>query len=191
LYALNPETGEEQWRLDLTGAVASTPVYSDGYLYVGSFARKLFKISTEGVIVAQFDTHDWVWGSPTVIDGVLYAADLGGYVYALQDNGDSFSPVWEPRKVANGAIRATPLVTGNTIIVGSRDHNTYWIDRETGQEIFHREMVGEVLADLLLLEPSETLNISEPMVLVSTMSHDELLVAFTVTDGVRQWAYHR
>ena len=191
LYALDPETGEEQWSVDLQGAVASAPVYSDGYLYVGSFARKLFKVSTDGEIVAEFTTHDWVWGSPVLIDGVLYAADLGGFVYALEDNGDSFDAVWEARQVATRAIRATPVVTGDVIIVGSRDHNTYWIDRETGAEIFRREMVGEVLADMLLLEPSEALDISEPWIVVSTMAHEELLVAFTVSDGVRQWAYRR
>lgn len=191
LYALDPESGEELWSVDLRGAVASTPFYSDGYLYVGSFARALFKISTSGEIIAEYDTHDWVWGSPVLIDGVLYAADLGGYVYALEDNGDSFEPVWQARQVATRAIRATPVVSDDVIIVGSRDHNTYWIDRDTGTEIFRREMVGEVLADMLLLEPGETLDISEPWVVVSTMSNEELLVAFTVSDGVRQWAYRR
>jgi outer membrane protein assembly factor BamB len=191
LYALDSQSGEELWKVNLQGAVASAPIYADGFLYVGSFGRKLFKISVEGEIVAEFATTDWVWGSPTIADGVLYAADLGGYVYALHDDGDSFSPVWEPRKVANGAIRATPLVTGDAIIIGSRDRNTYWIDRDTGQENFRREMVGEVLADLLLLEPSDIVNISEPMVIVSTMAREELLAAFTVSDGVRQWVYRR
>jgi outer membrane protein assembly factor BamB len=191
LYALDPETGGVRWQLDLEGAVSSTPIYNDGFLYVGSFARKLFKISIDGEIVAQFDTHDWIWGEPTYLDGILYAADLAGYVYALEDNGDSFTAVWEPRKVANGAIRATPLVTGDTIILGSRDRNTYWINRETGVELFHREMVGEVLADLLLLEPSETLNIPEPMVIVGTMANEELLVAFSLGEGQRLWRYGR
>lgn len=191
LYALDPETGEEQWRVDLQGAIASSPVYSDGYLYVGSFARKLFKVSTDGEIVAEYATRDWVWGSPVLVDGVLYAADLGGFVYALEDNGDSLDPIWEPRQAASRAIRATPVVTGDVIIVGSRDHNTYWLERDSGAEIFRREMVGEVLADMLLLEPSETLNIPEPWIVVSTMANEELLVAFSVSDGVRQWAYRR
>ena len=191
LYALDPESGEELWQVDLRGAVASTPVYSDGYLYVGSFARTLFKISTNGEIVAEFTTHDWVWGSPVLSDGVLYAADLGGFVYALEDNGGSFDAVWEARQVATRAIRATPVVTGDRIIVASRDHNTYWLNRDSGEEVFRREMVGEVLSDLLLLEPSGTLGISEPMVIVSTMAHEELLAAFTVNDGIRQWVYRR
>jgi hypothetical protein len=191
VYALDPGSGEVRWKLDLGGAIASTPVYSDGFLYVGSFARRIHKISTSGEVVAEYDTHDWVWGSPSLVDGVLYAADLGGYVYALQDSGTSFTPVWEPRKVAAGAIRATPLIAEGAIIVGSRDHNTYWVSRDTGEELFHREMVGEVLSDPVLLEPSETLDIPEPMVIISTMSREELLVAFSVSDGRRLWRYGR
>jgi outer membrane protein assembly factor BamB len=191
LYAIDPTTGAERWKLNLGGAVASTPLYSDGYLYVGSFARKLFKISTDGEIIAEFDTQDWVWGMPVLVDGVLYAGDLGGYVYALEDNGSSFDPLWQPRQVAERSIRATPIVTGNAIIVGARDHNAYWINRATGEEIFRRQMIGEILSDLLLLEPSESLNISEPMVVVSTMAHEELLVAFSVAEGQRLWRYGR
>jgi outer membrane protein assembly factor BamB len=189
LYALDPESGEELWRVDLQGAVASSPVYNDGYLYLGSFARKLFKISPDGEIVAEYATRDWVWGSPALVDGVLYAADLGGFVYALEDNGDEFDPVWEPRQVAARAIRAAPIVTGDVIIVGSRDQYTYWIDGETGAEITRREMGGEVLADMLLLEPSDNLDISEPLVIVSTMAREQLLFAFTASGGVRQWRF--
>lgn len=191
LYALDPQTGEEIWTLDLGGAVASAPVYSDGYLYVGSFGRELFKISTGGEIVARYTTNGWVWSAPVIVDGLVYAADLNGYVYALQDSGTSFEPVWEPRQVANGAIRALPIVTEDAIILGARDRNTYWISRSTGEEIFRREMVGEVLADPILLEPSETLNIPEPMVVVSTMAREELLVAFSVDEGQRLWRYGR
>jgi outer membrane protein assembly factor BamB len=191
VYAVDPQTGAEIWALDLGGAVASAPVYSDGYLYVGSFGRELFKISTGGEIVARYATDGWVWSAPVIVDGVVYAADLNGFVYALQDNGTSFEPVWAPRKVANGAIRALPIVTEDAIIVGSRDRNTYWISRSTGEEIFRREMVGEILADPVLLEPSETLNIPEPMVVVSTMAHEELLVAFSVEEGQRLWRYGR
>jgi outer membrane protein assembly factor BamB len=186
LYALDAETGTEKWRLDLEGAVASTPVLADGALYVGSYGHKVFKISTDGSILAQFSTNGWVWGAPAVVDGTVYVSDLDGYVYALKDSGSSLDEVWS-RKVAGGAVRMTPLVTGDTIVVGSRDHNVYWISRETGEETFHREVRGEVLSDILLIEPNAT--IREPMIIVSTLAHEELLVAFTLEKGERRWVY--
>ncbi len=186
LYALDAETGTEKWRLDLEGAVGATPTYVDGTLYVGSYGRKLFKISTDGSILVQFATTGWVWGAPAVVDGTVYVSDLDGYVYALRDAGTSFEPVWS-RKVAGGAIRMTPLVTGDTVIVGSRDHFVYWISRETGEETFKREMRGEVLSDILLIEPNDT--IRDPMIIVSTIAHEEQLVAFSLDKGERRWAY--
>ncbi len=186
LFALDAQTGTEKWSLDLEGSVASTPVYANNALYVGSFARKLFKITLDGTIAAEYPTNDWVWGAPDVVDNMVYVGDLGGYVYALKDSGSSLDEVWS-RKVANGAIRMTPLVTGDTIVVGSRDHFVYWISRDTGEETFKREMVGEVLSNILLIEPNDT--VREPTIIVSTIAHDELLVAFSLDKGERRWKY--
>lgn len=186
LFALDAQTGAEIWRLDLQGAVASTPVYANDALYVGSFGHKLFKVTLDGSIAAEFTTTDWVWGAPAVVDDTVYVGDLGGNLYALTDTGTSFTQVWT-RKVAGRAIRMTPLVVDNTIIVGSRDHFVYWVNRETGEEVFKREMRGEVLSDILLIEPNET--VREPMIIVSSIAHEELLVAFTLEQGERRWAY--
>lgn len=81
----------------------------------------------------------------------------------------------------------TPLVTDDTIVVGSRDHFVYWISRETGEETFKRETRGEVLSNILLIEPNDTFQ--EPMIFVSTTAHEEQLVAFTLDQGERRWVY--
>lgn len=188
LFALNAQTGAELWRLNLQGAVASTPTYANDALYVGSFARRVFKVTLDGSIAAEYTTNDWVWGAPAVVDNMVYATDLAGYVYALNDTGSSLSEVWN-RKVAGRGIRMSPLVTDDTIIVGSRDHFIYWIDRETNEEIFKRETKGEILSDILLLEPSET--VREPLIIVSTIAHDQMLVAFTLEEGASRWQYPR
>ncbi len=186
LFALDAQTGAELWRVDLGGAVASTPVFANDALYVGSFARKVFKITTDGSIAAEFATNDWVWGAPAVVDNTIYVTDLGGNVYALEDTGTSLSEAWN-RKVAGRGIRMSPLVTDDTIIVGSRDHFVYWINRENGEEIFKRETRGEVLSNLLLIEPNET--VRDPLIIVSTIAHEELLVAYTLEQGERRWVY--
>jgi outer membrane protein assembly factor BamB len=192
IYALDPATGEPFWTLELNGAIAAPPLYADGFLYIGTFGRRIYKITAEtGAIVTEYTTIDWVWGTPALVDGVLYTADLAGNVYALRDEGDSFVPVWTPRQVATRGIRATPLVTDSQIIVGSRDRFLYWIDRETGAENFRREMRGEVLSELMLLEPSDAVAVSEPLVIASTLAREELLVAFTLDNGERRWVYAR
>lgn len=186
LYALDAETGTEIWNLDLQGAVGSTPTYANDALYIGSFARKVFKVTLDGSIAAEFTTNDWVWGAPAVVDDMVYVADLGGYMYALRDGDNSLTEVWN-RKVAGRAIRMTPLVTDDTIVVGSRDHFVYWINRENGEEIVKKETRGEILSDILLIEPNDT--IREPMIIVSTIAHEQQLAAFTLDGGNPRWVY--
>ncbi|MBC7812755.1 MAG: PQQ-binding-like beta-propeller repeat protein [Burkholderiales bacterium] len=189
LYAVNTDTGETLWTLDLQGAATSTPVYQDGHLYIGSFARKIFDINADtGVILNEYATENWVWSSPALVDGMLYTADLGGFVYALDTSDGGLSEVWKVQ-AATRAIRPTPLVSGDTIVVGSRDHHVYWLNRETGEVTDNRELSSEVMGDMLLIEPSDTLDISEPLVVVSTMAQDQLLVAFTLERGERIWDY--
>ncbi len=188
LYAIDPATGDEIWRVSLEGAVPAQPVFHNGHLYVGSFARKLFKIDLEGRIVAQANLNDWVWGAVAIQGDNLYVGDASGYVYAFDIGGEDLRAMWQ-RKVAERTIRATPLIYEDQLIVASRDHRAYWLARADGSETFRRELIGEVLADMLVIEPNETTNITQPYVIISTMARDESLVAFTLDNGERRWAY--
>jgi len=196
LYATDAETGDLQWKLDLGGALTSTPLYDEttGHLFIGSFARKIFEISLDGAIVNQYDTADWVWGTPAIVDDTLYAADLVGNVYAL-DTSDNLAEVWR-QKVAGRAIRGTPLVTGDTIVVAARDNKVYWLNRADGSILndsegqpLVRDLGAEILSDVLLVQPGETLDIDEPYVIVSTLAPDKILVAYSLRTAEQKWAY--
>jgi outer membrane protein assembly factor BamB len=190
LRAVNVETGAELWQLDLGGAVMGQPVYNDGHLYVGSLARKVFDISADGQILSQFDTVDWVWGSPTLVDGVLYTADLSGTVYALEVGADGFREVWRAKPAADSIV-GRPVVWNEYVIVGARDRNVYWLNREDGSTFFARPVADEVLTDPVLIEPDESVDIPEAYVIFSTITNGELLVAFTAQNGERVWSYGR
>jgi outer membrane protein assembly factor BamB len=194
LYAVNARTGDMLWKLDLEGAAPSAPIYANGRLYIGSFGRKLFEISTSGDILSSYDTEDWVWGAPALVDGVLYAADLIGNVYAL-DARDNLREIWKTR-AATSAIRPTPVVYDDKVIVASRDQKLYWLNRADGTQMTNadglpllREMQSPIFADVLLIEPNETTALAEPIVVVSTLSPAQMLVAYTVAEGRFLWAY--
>jgi outer membrane protein assembly factor BamB len=186
LYAVDAETGDEIWRLDLQGAAISTPLYQDGHLYIGSFARKIFDISVDGEILNEYATRNWVWSSPVLVDGILYAADLGGWVYALNAQ-EGLSERWAVQ-VATAPIRPSPIVVDDTVIVASRHGPIYWLDPDDGTVIVQRDVKREVFSDLLLVEANESLETPQ-LVVVSTMSPDALLVAYTVDSGACQWVY--
>jgi hypothetical protein len=188
LYALDAETGRRLWVVDLRGAITSTPLYYEGNLYVGSFARRLFQISTDGQVLSEFETRDWVWATPAIRDNTVYVGDAAGWLYALSIDGRDMALQWD-RQVAAKTIRATPLVTDDLIVIGARDNAVYWLNRVDGSVRVRNQMIGEVLANLLLIEPSDAVRIPEPYVIVSTMARDESLVAFTLSEGVRRWVW--
>lgn len=191
MYAVD-KTGELYWKVDLEGAVTSTPLFANDRLYVGSFNKKLFEVSLDGDILNTYDTQNWVWGTPAIDEaGIVYVADLSGYVHAL-DTFDNLSEVWSVQ-VATRGIRSGPLVAGDNVVVASRDGFAYWVDRQHGGTNEENEIEGnpEILSDLLLIEPSDSLNIDEPLILISTVDTGKLLIAFEV-DGKRQdWVYGR
>lgn len=194
LYAVDAQTGEKRWALDLQGAAPASPAFVDGKLYVGSFARKIFEVSTEGKILSSYDTADWIWNTPTVVDGILYTADLVGNVYAL-DTANGLKEVWKVRP-SNMSIRPSPLVTDKYVLVASRDQKLYWLKRDDGsQEMDNegrplvREMQSPIFSDILLIQANEKAGITEPIVVVSTLSPGQMLVAYTLAEGRFLWTY--
>lgn len=190
LYALDAESGVELWRVNLGSAIADKPVLYEDSLYVGSFARKIFRISLDGQITAEYPTTEWVWGSPAIVDDMLYVGDAAGWVYALAIRDEGFTNVWS-RQVATRVIRATPVVTEDSVIVASRDHKVYWLSLETGATVFERNTDAEILADMLVITPENNPALSEPLLIVSTMANDKLLFAYTLDQGDLRWRYAR
>lgn len=166
----------------------TAPAASQGEvsLYVGTFSRKVIKFDLEGVVQAEYATVDWLWSTPVLFDGTLYTADLAGYVYALDP--EDLSEIWKVKAMERG-IRPSPLVTEAYVVVAARDGLVKWLDRANGQTQFERATEAEVLSELLLIEPSETLALPEPLVIVSTVAPNRLLLAYTLNEGGQQWVY--
>lgn len=191
LYAINAQDGTLLWRTDLEGAALASPLFYAGRLFVGSVANRVFEISTDGEILSQFQTRDWVWSRPIIDGEILYVADLGGYVYAL-DTNDGLNEVWSV-KVSTRGIRPSPIVTEDYVIVASRDGTVHWLDKIDGVELFFKEVEGrpEILSDMLLVRPSETLDLPEPMLIVATMNPSHLLISYNLDTGRENWVYRR
>jgi outer membrane protein assembly factor BamB len=206
-YAINAINGSMRWQVDLGGAVAASPIFYDGTpatdyaddmpkptdlaydldngrFYAGTFGRTIVQISMDGAIENVFNTNDWVWSSPKVVDGVLYTADLSGTVYAL-DTNDNLSLIWKQDTQTMG-IRARPLVTQDSVIVVSQNGVVMWLSRADGTITLRQELNEETLSDMLYVPPTE--NRPEGLVVVSTINPNRLLFAFTV-QGQQVWLY--
>lgn len=192
MYALDKVSGELQWKVDLEGGVGSTPLLANNKLYIGSYNKKFFEVSLDGEILNSYDTQNWVWGTPAIDEnGIAYVTDLSGFVHAV-DTNDGLSEVWS-KQVATRGIRSGPLLVEGNVVVASRDGFVYWLDRRDGVSVREQEIEGapELLGDLMFLEPSETLDIDDPLIIISTVNTGELLIAFDVDGNRQSWVYRR
>jgi pyrimidine-specific ribonucleoside hydrolase len=72
LVALDRGSGDELWRADL-GGIISSPVVSEGAVYVGSGDGNLYAVdAATGDVLWRFRTENVVGNSPAVVDGVVY-----------------------------------------------------------------------------------------------------------------------
>jgi outer membrane protein assembly factor BamB len=116
LYAIDAETGEEAWSVDLGGTIVGSPVLGeDGRLYVGTLNSTVVAVDTASRDIAwTFETTGWVWASPLIVDDVVVVGDLDGFLYAI--DAESGTQVWQVE--TGGAITgAAALFEGELYVV--------------------------------------------------------------------------
>lgn len=195
LYAIDPDTGDQLWKMNLGGAAPGNMVYDEqlNRIYIGTFASELLAIDLDQrAIVDRYETEGWLWGSPALEvqeDGgeILYFGDLTGYLYAVEVGQDGFRQRWK-MKVAQDAIRATPLVTNGLVIVGSKDKTVYAVSKDDGASVWNSKVRGEALTELVLLPGSDGEGDGN-IVVLGTSDNDELILAYNVETGEVDWRY--
>lgn len=196
LYAIDPANGDELWSLDLGGAAPGGMTYDPVLkrVYVGTFISELLAVDlVERHIVARFETEDWLWGKPALEiqeDGTeaLYFGDLKGNLYALQITDDGFELLWS-RDVSEDAIRATPLLVDDLVIVGSQDKHVYAVAKDSGEQRWEEETAGEALTDLIFVPADPDNEESTNLVILGTEEKDERVVAYAIDTGEQAWRY--
>jgi len=83
VYAIDAATGTERWRFQTGNKARALPVVVDYLVNVASRDDTLFALDA-GTGQEQWRTRTGA-GYPTIVDGVIYAGDGDGYLYALAD----------------------------------------------------------------------------------------------------------
>ena len=190
LYALDLESGQEIWRRDLGGTVASPPLacWRDEQLrlYMGTFSSRVFMLDGQsGAELAEYEAKNWVWGRPALDEGGrLYFADLRGNVYRL--NGE-LNELWV-KQVAEEGIRAAPVLLGERLLVADRKGRIFLLYLDDGAVAFSEDLGRDVLSDIQVVAGEAE---ERPLVVFATTRRSELLRAFEL-DGERLrplWVY--
>lgn len=144
LYALDAATGNTRWMYLAENPIQASPAVADGVVFITSAAQS----DTNSGYAIDLKTGKAIWkapagniaASPAVVDGVIYGANLDGYVMAagVQDG----SPVWDFQNEA--PVLSSPAVSQDQVVFGDGAGKVHALDRRSGKEIWSFQTDGEI-----------------------------------------------
>lgn len=181
VYALDADTLDMIWKVDVGGVVASTPLLHEGMLYVGTFSNELVAIDVATrAIAGEFTTEGWVWATPSFANGNLFFGDMKGFVYSI--NAETFTQNWKVNNAQNpGAVRGRVAVVDGKVIAAFESKYLQAFDESSGVTLWTSSPATEdrILGDVIVIGDAA---------ITTTLSVNQLLVAYDVNTGGRLWS---
>jgi outer membrane protein assembly factor BamB len=183
-----PITNNTLWTYTTGNAVYSSPAIVDGFVYVGSYDKKVYCLSaSNGTLVWSYTTILIVHSSPAVVDGRVYVGSgeyvTGGIVYCLNATTGTF--IWSFTTGGEDArlsgVYSSPAIVDGLVYFGCNSGRVYCLNATTG-------------AVFWWVRPSGTgYIISSPAIvggLVYVGATDGWIYCINATDGSHVWSYH-
>jgi outer membrane protein assembly factor BamB len=186
VFALDPETGKEQWRRRLPTQLESSPLVIRGTLYIGSDKGILYALDTRnGKIRWQYKAAaEAVKTSPSYAAGKIYFADYGGAVHAISaKNG---KPAWKTEtdgKLGSGGYYSSPTLAAGKLFIGRDDGAFFAIDQGSGKVLWSKQ-TGKPIIGSPAVAKSNGVPLS-----VYIGNYAGTLYAFKASGGAQRWKY--
>ncbi|HET6805135.1 MAG TPA: PQQ-binding-like beta-propeller repeat protein [Frateuria sp.] len=194
LYALDQATGKPAWTLDLHSGdlcrrlpspdnpfydyKASSPVFADGKVFVGTAGARLYAIdATTGKPAWIAGANDMFRATPVVTDGVVYIGSWDHALYAF--DAASGKALWHYD--TGGIVQSTAALGAGRLVVGSRSHKLFALDPKRGKPVWIADN-----ASGSWVESSATY--AGGLFLVGS-SDDLALKAYDPADGRLRWSF--
>ena len=133
VYALDQETGVQEWSFKTDAEVWSKPVLDGTTLYVTSLDGHLYALeSTTGDELWSFETDAGIAATPVLSeqDGLIYVGGFDGRLRAIDVS--THEQQWE--RAASNWFWATPLLENGVVYAASLDHSVYAMNAESGED---------------------------------------------------------
>ena len=142
LYSVEADTGKENWKFEMGGAISVGAAIANGKVYAGQQGGEQYFYcldeKTGELIWKQTIPGGWVWGSATVDDGMVYVPTVNGYAMCL--DGETGHIVWMYPTAKS--LPAEPAVDGDLVYFGSWSRSLYAFNKKTGEIIWKENGVG-------------------------------------------------
>lgn len=180
--------GGIRWRFETKSVVRSTPAVTATRVFIGSGDSALYALDrANGHLVWKFAAGGPVHSSPAVARGLVIAATHNGRIFAVDESTGRLrwsmqtGPVLPQNLTPAGAwdlYTSSPVLTGETILIGSGDGNVYALDLTSGKERWRVKTNGRVRA---------TPSVQDGVAVVG--SFDGRVYAIDVATGQTRWVY--
>ncbi|HLZ21647.1 MAG TPA: PQQ-binding-like beta-propeller repeat protein [Ktedonobacterales bacterium] len=187
IFALDRTTGQQLWTANLGEVIQAAPIFADGLLLVNSRTTTFALDARGGTIRWHFHENASGWptqAAPTVQGNTVYCA-LGTttVVYAL--NLQTGAKIWSHD--AGVRLISTPLVTGQSVIIGTWNGLVMALDASSGALLWRYD-VNSALAqgsptDGIAGSPAAT----SDLIFIGTYSGNVL--ALDATTGHVRWTH--
>lgn len=113
------------WSFETDGAIAGQPVVANGKVYFGSFNENVYsldinfrtsnpdQLSLDSASEWAFETGDWVWATPLLVEDTMYVSNIRGLLFALDisNGGERWA---SPAQVGQEIVSQPTLFEGST-----------------------------------------------------------------------------
>ncbi len=165
LYCLDAATGNKLWNFPGYHIDAS-PAVSGKFVYAGAGVGDLYTEPAILCLNAETGAQEWliktklpVWGSPTVVDDLVYFGVGNGRLNESAEKNPAGellcvrakdgSPAW--RFEAQDSVLCRPTVDAYQVYFGSRDQKVYCTNRKTGKPCWHYDLGSPVVTSPALV----------------------------------------
>lgn len=174
--ALDTATGDVEWAQEISGPTAADLVLDGDLLIAGAFDQFIhaLDVSDGGAERWAFPGDGWFLARPLVHEGVVYAPNMSGSVFAIdRETGEE---VWSFR-ADDAQFRAGAVMQGENLIVVARDGRVFALNPADGSVTWVQDATveGNVNANPL---------VSGDDIYLVTSQHDLVRV-----DAARQGAF--
>src|SRR6476660_6732141 len=165
-----PTSLKQLWTYEAGDSIESSAAIVGGTVFVGSQKGELVALSlANGSVYWKFATGNPIGeSSPAYSNGVVYIGDLGGWLNAI--NASDGKKLWAFK--TNSEIKSSPVVVGDSLLIGSYDANLYCLSTRDGSLRWKVKTNGYVHA---------TPGIADGMAFITGC--DELFRAIRISDG--------
>ncbi|MQC18595.1 MAG: hypothetical protein DWG80_05935 [Chloroflexi bacterium] len=150
--ALDAASGDRVWEQEISGPTAADLVLDGELLLAGAFDQQLhaLDVANGGQERWAFQGTGWFLGRPMVNSGVVYAATMNGFVYAI--DRETGAQVWVV-EVEDAQFRAAPVIQGGSLIVVARDGRVLSLNAANGNIAWEQDATteGSVNANPLII----------------------------------------